>query len=973
MTSKRNVLITVALACLSVCHTPAKADPCGMVPPIYFNTRTVPITRVGLQKTYVFYKDGLETLVIRPGFEGKVEEFGMLIPFPTPPAIRKVPDDVFPHIAAAIDPPKVVIDLRWQMRGRFRRFSLWADRSDKLSVQATEAAEDEVRVIREEAVGMYEVVVLDAGSAKALKRWMDDHEYRYPEGMDEACDDYVEAGWCFVAVRTQVGHKSKVDPKPGQKDVDTKLAPNASFDGHVQAMGFRFRSDELVVPMRLSTFNEGDLHNVVYLLTDRPSRINHVPERYVVRQIEGAELLQNVTGPLPLRILGGTVENILQPQRDSLKVQRNAEPHNGFARELFASDLTCANEVRLTNGYEETEKELLRIGELLNMRGPGIDVLHRQVLQEERRKSTETALATLEDMTLTVIDGDFPRDVLSRDNITFSKHQMPKSRNTAAAYDARLFGPAPQQEGTVVRESIAAVMEGKALPSSIATLRGINRLMDTEVGEPARFMWIPIVLVGAIVIVGVRHRWARGTWLMLLAGLLIISVFAGTGRADVAVKSSDFVENSLKQFQQTSTREEAITNLRELGEPMLDGLVRRAREHEEMTQRGWALACLGELGGEGAVRRLHEIAKDSSLPQLVRSWCIAALYKQATSVEQLVGYANAPMPLGNNEVHRPFQIRLSELLSEEESTDLSSLLELSSSYPFLNTTVIPSLRAHGAKALVRELLTNSDMQVRSQAAAVLGAIGTTAEDQANIVRLVIDSLAFDGDRETVPWHGGPLFIPGIAWKAEDARHAIEHLLSWWMWWERRELQGEINVVVNNLSVFSQAAGVTHHGQTLDPWLFDLGRRIGTEDLERQIQATGAVNKQHITDQLRAIDSASGSAKIKLNSEWKDVRVVQQKEQRTEVVHLELCSRFKQWLPTGQVAVILPDVEGLKKASVGGKYRELLHVVRSEKDFDGYGAFKDSGYWGGTSYAGYQNLNPGHWVYVFPNWYVWKTK
>ena len=32
-------------------------------------------------------------------------------PFPTPPAIRKVPDEIFEHIAAAIDPPEVVIDL----------------------------------------------------------------------------------------------------------------------------------------------------------------------------------------------------------------------------------------------------------------------------------------------------------------------------------------------------------------------------------------------------------------------------------------------------------------------------------------------------------------------------------------------------------------------------------------------------------------------------------------------------------------------------------------------------------------------------------------------------------------------------------------------------------------------------------------------------------------------------------------------
>ena len=88
-----------------------KADPCGMVPPIYIGNQS-PITRIGLQKTYVFHKDGVETFVIRPGFSGKVDNFGMLIPFPNPPELRKVADNTFEQIANAIDPPEVVVDLR---------------------------------------------------------------------------------------------------------------------------------------------------------------------------------------------------------------------------------------------------------------------------------------------------------------------------------------------------------------------------------------------------------------------------------------------------------------------------------------------------------------------------------------------------------------------------------------------------------------------------------------------------------------------------------------------------------------------------------------------------------------------------------------------------------------------------------------------------------------------------------------------
>ena len=166
---QRISLVVVALALLS---QTALADPCGMVPPIYTGPGQ-PITRVGDQMTYVFYKDGVETFVIRPGFEGKVDEFGMLIPFPSVPAIRKVPDHIFPHLQAAIDPPEVVIDLRPRIIAQLSARS--NPRIPNLLGDDALRFKDRVVVVKQEAVGMYEVAVLEAGSAKALKRWLDEH------------------------------------------------------------------------------------------------------------------------------------------------------------------------------------------------------------------------------------------------------------------------------------------------------------------------------------------------------------------------------------------------------------------------------------------------------------------------------------------------------------------------------------------------------------------------------------------------------------------------------------------------------------------------------------------------------------------------------------------------------------------------------------------------------------------------------
>lgn len=455
--------VLVALIGLAVA-TQALADPCGMVPPIYLGEGT-PIARVGLQQTYVFYKDGIESFAIRPGFTGNVDEFGMLIPFPTPPALRKLPDDIFSQIEAAIDPPEVVIDLTpvplMQFAGRANAGPggsglAWAD--------------DGVRVIRQEAVGMYEVAVLEAGSARALKRWMDDHGYRYPHGMDAVCDEYVKAGWCFVAVKTRVGQKQGVDPEPGQRAVNPKLPPGATFDGHVQAMGFRFPTKELVVPMRLSAFNEGELHNVVYILTDKPQKIRSIPEEYVVRQVAGQDLYRNLTGLLPLRVIGGTINDIPKDQADYWRQQRNPEPHNGRAKELFASDLLAVQRNVLSHPHEEAEKVLLRIGEHFGLRGPEIDHLNLEALAAERKKATDAALEDLKQMTLTVVDGDFPREVLAGQNLKFVEHKMAARRNSPRHYDAKTHGPTKAPAGLLYLSQVPAAGETGTRPPRLVQM-----------------------------------------------------------------------------------------------------------------------------------------------------------------------------------------------------------------------------------------------------------------------------------------------------------------------------------------------------------------------------------------------------------------------------------------------------------------------------------------------------------------------
>jgi len=429
---------------------PALADPCGMVPPAWTSPSDTPIRRVGPQKTYVFHSDGIETMVLRPGFSGKVAQFGMLIPFPSPPAIRKVPDETFAHIQNAIDPPEIPLWVRPRPRPR-----PMMRRSKSMMPQAAAADEgltlkkEEVRVLSREALGMYEVAVLEAGSAKALKKWMDKQEFRYPEGMDEVVDDYVDDRWCFVAVKAKVGAKVGVKPQPGMRKVDSSIPKGTGFDGAVQAMGFRFKSKKLVVPMRLSAFNPGERRNIVYLLTERPKRLRGIDRSSVVRQVSGKDMVRNVTTPLPVRVMDGSVREVKQHHIDQLRPRRDSDSYLSIARELFASDLRAVYDGKLIHDHEKLEKKLLNISEELGLRGKEIDKQHKAVVEEKGEIIYEKTVKMLKGMTMTVIDADFPQKFVADDNLYFVNYRMKKRRNTTEFYDAKTMAGVGKKRGEV--------------------------------------------------------------------------------------------------------------------------------------------------------------------------------------------------------------------------------------------------------------------------------------------------------------------------------------------------------------------------------------------------------------------------------------------------------------------------------------------------------------------------------------------
>ena len=88
------------------------------------------------------------------------------------------------------------------------------------------------------------------------------------------------------------------------------------------------------------------------------------PEEYVVRQIDGRQLIRNLTQPLAVRVLGGKEKDLPARIRKELpKRPRPRRPEAARARDLFAADLLAAGSGRLDLPQDQREKELLVLGE----------------------------------------------------------------------------------------------------------------------------------------------------------------------------------------------------------------------------------------------------------------------------------------------------------------------------------------------------------------------------------------------------------------------------------------------------------------------------------------------------------------------------------------------------------------------------------------------------------------------------------
>lgn len=193
----------------------------------------------GDQRVFIYHRNGMEDLILQAAIKGNGADFGMVLPLPAVPDIRKVERAFFDDL----------FDMT-----RTRQVA-WAEAAERAGgagkgMQADNAALERVEVVKKDVVGPFETVVLKARRMDALDDWLKENGYQTTEENKKLMQSYLDKEWYFVAVKVTV---------EGQKQ---------GFDGRAQPMGFRFPTKTIVLPTKMASIVDKGMTFSIYVVTN---------------------------------------------------------------------------------------------------------------------------------------------------------------------------------------------------------------------------------------------------------------------------------------------------------------------------------------------------------------------------------------------------------------------------------------------------------------------------------------------------------------------------------------------------------------------------------------------------------------------------------------------------------------------------------------------------------------------------------
>ena len=307
----------------------------------------------------------------------------------------------------------------------------------------------------------------------------------------------------------------------------------------------------------------------------------------------------------------------------------------------------------------------------------------------------------------------------------------------------------------------------------------------------------------------------------------------------------------LADLSDQSRADSARVALVAMGNDALPALEAAARNDDSLVARGWAVRAIADIDDPGADATLTRLHDDTELPQLVQAWAAAGRINRATTLDEAL--ALAPMTARFPALSRPMKMKISSI--DGGITDAGGAIAMMVADPALQSLLAPLVMEMKPDELVETMITHDNMEVRRTAA---GFLATMSRTDANVLDATIRGYDFTPGVAEVPWTGGPLYIPAAQWGSDTARELIENLISWHLYCQLNNLQGEQQQINNNLrSVgFVNAAGYDAWNlpQDTDGLLVFWGQNEGSRALSRILGEHGLRGQAHYKKLLERVQS-----------------------------------------------------------------------------------------------------------------------
>ena len=262
---------------------------------------------------------------------------------------------------------------------------------------------------------------------------------------------------------------------------------------------------------------------------------------------------------------------------------------------------------------------------------------------------------------------------------------------------------------------------------------------------------------------------------------------------DKAVQTEDFGtehDAMMKLLYDSKTAPSGIEQLVDVGVPALSSLETLLSKSKDLIAKGWAIQAIAKMKTPDSKEILTKIEKDKTQETLVRTWAASALIQFCTTTDDLL----TMMPLVKQypALSRPVGIQLARLSG---GLDPLQALDMSLKIPQLKEALQDTILSGEPSILIEAMLTHADMTIRRQSAAYLATMGRT---NAATIPALIKAYDFTPQATQVMWNGGPLYVPSVSWDKENGTALFAHLVSWYLFCDKKGLRQEKKQLYNNM-------------------------------------------------------------------------------------------------------------------------------------------------------------------------------